>query len=152
VAGLVANVPLTTDGFLSLQPELSYSRRGYRMLASPLSFPTRLFLHYLNLPLLAKLKADGFIIEAGPQLGYLLDVKNRNPTVDPNDPGRLAPYRRWEIGYLAGIGYELNNGLGLGVRYSAGLTHVRQVLTNTTPVRFHNAAFQFQLSYLLTRR
>ncbi|WP_086594108.1 porin family protein [Hymenobacter crusticola] len=151
-AGLVANVPLTPSNFFSFQPELLYSRKGYWMINPSVSSPTRVLLHYLNLPLLAKIKVGGLVLEAGPQVGYLLDLRDYSPIASNRDPNKLDPYRRWELGYLAGIGYELKNGVGVGVRYNAGLTHVRQVPTNVTPLRFHNAAFQFQLSYLVTRR
>ncbi|OWP61347.1 hypothetical protein CDA63_19905 [Hymenobacter amundsenii] len=153
--GLVVNVPLTTDGFFSLQPEIAYARKGYEMQNVPGLYTNRVFLHYLNAPLLAKVKVGGWIAEAGPQVGYLLDVKDRNPTIDPrpaNRPNRLAPYRRWELGYVAGIGYELQNGLGVGVRYNGGFTRIRQESVTVPLTRSHNSAFQFQLTYLVTRR
>ncbi|WBA43928.1 porin family protein [Hymenobacter canadensis] len=154
--GLVVNIPLTSDGFFSFQPEVGYARKGYNRLAAPgISSGARLFLHYLNAPLLAKVKVGGWLAEAGPQVGYLLDVKDRNPTVDPspdNRPNRLAPYRRWELGYVAGIGYELKNGLGIGVRYNGGFTRILQESVTVPLTRSHNSAFQFQLTYLVTRR
>lgn len=154
--GLVVNVPLTTDGFFSLQPEIAYARKGYNRLAvRGISSEERLFFHHLNAPLLAKVKVGGWLAEAGPQIGYLLDVKDRDPTVDPrpaNRPNRLNPYRRWELGYVAGIGYELANGLGIGVRYTGGFTRIRQESVTVPLTRSHNSAFQFQLTYLVTRR
>jgi hypothetical protein len=154
--GLVVNVPLTTDGFFSLQPEIGYARKGYNRLAvRGISSEARLYLHYLNAPLLAKVKVGGWIAEAGPQVGYLVDVKDRDPTVDPrpaNRPNRLAPYRRWELGYVAGIGYELANGLGIGLRYNGGFNRIVQEAVTVPLTRSHNSAFQFQLTYLVARR
>lgn len=95
------------------------------------------------------------VVEAGPQVGYLQDVRDCNPTVDPspaNRPNRLAPYQRWELGYVAGIGYELANGLGLGVRYTGGFTRIRKESVMLPLTRSYNSAFQFQLTYLMTRR
>ncbi|UOQ69930.1 outer membrane beta-barrel protein [Hymenobacter volaticus] len=112
-------------------------------------------MHYLNAPLLAKVKVGGWIAEAGPQVGYLVDVKDRDPTVDPrpaNRPNRLNPYRRWELGYVAGIGYELANGLGIGLRYNGGFNRIVQEAVTVPLTRSHNSAFQFQLTYLVTRR
>jgi len=154
VGGVMVNIPLTADDFFSFQPEVLYARKGYSRLPTGYnsSSPFRLFLHYLNVPLLAKVKVGGWIAEAGPQVGYLLDVKDRDPTLDPRADNRRDPYRQWELGYVAGIGYELGNGLGVGVRYTGGFTRILEESTTLPLTRSHNSAFQFQLTYLLTRR
>jgi len=147
VAGLIVNVPVTTDGFFSVQPELQYSRKGFRAVYSP-TYYERIFLHYLELPVLAKVKVAGFVVEAGPQLGYLLDVKGNGALGSPSAPEGVDGYHQWAVGYVAGVGYELSNGLGVSVRYNGGLTNARQLPENVTPLRARNSAFQFQLSYL----
>lgn len=149
--GLVVNVPLTLDGFFSLQPEVGYARKGYKTQMAPGTAPKRLFLHYLNAPLMAKVKDGGWIAEAGPQIGYLLDVKDRNPVLNPRAENRREPYRQWELGYVAGIGYELKNGLGVGMRFNGGFNRIRQESVTVPLTRSHNSAFQFQFTYLVAR-
>ena len=151
LAGVVMNLPLTTDGFFSLQPELSYSRKGYYLTRPSFTAPAKIRFEYLTLPVLAKLKVSGLVLEAGPQLGYLLGVRDYLPTLTRDMQMSRAPYRHWEVSYVAGVGYELQNGLGVGVRYNAALTRVRLLSNPIDPARFYHAAFQFQLSYLLPR-
>ncbi|GGF26236.1 hypothetical protein GCM10011383_42210 [Hymenobacter cavernae] len=124
-----------------------YIRKGFQLSTPSFTAQTSVRLHYLNLPLLAKIKAGGLVLEAGPQLGYLLSLRDYNPTLTLREQRSVDPYQRWELGYAAGISYELRNGLGIGARYNAGLTNVRQA-----PNRIRNASFQLHLSYLVARR
>lgn len=132
-AGVFVNVPLTPDSFFSFQPELQYSRKGFRTVYSP-TYAERIFLHTLELPLLAKLKVAGFVAEAGPQVGYLLAVKGKGVGGDPSAPEGVNGYHRWAAGYVAGVGYELTSGLGVSLRYNGAFTNVRQLPENVPPL------------------
>ncbi|MBC6697122.1 porin family protein [Hymenobacter sp. BT190] len=133
--GIFAQVPLSSDGFFLLQPELLYSIKGSRPLFNN-AFPLRL--RYLDLPLLAKINADGLFFELGPQVSYLIDVDG-----GPFDSTRGS--NRVTAGGVAGVGCQLPVGLGLGVRYTHDLTRL-------SPQGPRNTVFQAQASYLLGNR
>ncbi len=58
--------------FFSLQPELVYVRRGFRLQDKSQPFTLRERYDYLDLPFLVRYTRQGFFGEIGPQLGYLL--------------------------------------------------------------------------------
>ena len=62
----------------SLQPELLYSSQGAKSSFSEEGFDieSTIKLDYLNIPIMAKYYVtEGFSIEAGPQIGFLLSAK-----------------------------------------------------------------------------
>ena len=67
--GAVAEIGISEK--FSFQPELLYSSQGAK--AEESGFKATIKLDYLNLPLIAKYYvAEGFSVEAGPQIGFLL--------------------------------------------------------------------------------
>lgn len=71
-------------------------------------------LTYLNIPVLAKYYvAEGFNIQAGPQLGILIDAEN-----DTDD------LKTFNFALSFGAGYELPNGLFFDARYNLGLSDI----------------------------
>ncbi|QHL87741.1 outer membrane beta-barrel protein [Nibribacter ruber] len=136
--GLTANFDLSGDGFLSLQPELLYSQKGYQYSDEKFTVTTPqgtydyklkgdMNFNYLELPVMLRVNAGGLFFEAGPQVAYLLSVKD-NSELKINDQSYEDIEKRdkdqfseIEIGYAAGVGYQLNNGLSLGVRYNGGI-------------------------------
>ncbi|GAB2949373.1 hypothetical protein GCM10027048_13060 [Hymenobacter coalescens] len=136
--GLMANIALTSDGFLAVQPELLYSQKGFE--ESYTNTPAlRTRFHYLDLPVLARINADGFIFEAGPQAGYLVAASREQPT----GPGTKTKFtgtdglERLDFGYVAGVGYQ-TAGPVVGLRYNGGLT---------SPGSGRNSVFQLYLGY-----
>ena len=74
LGGVMLNVPLLADDLLSIQPEILYSQKGFEN--KPTEFSSVLGkqkregnvnYNYLDVPLLLKFKALGFVAEAGPQ-------------------------------------------------------------------------------------
>ncbi|AMM50535.1 hypothetical protein TH61_04195 [Rufibacter sp. DG15C] len=134
VGGLTANFDLSGDGFLSLQPELLYSQKGYQyndekftVGGTDYKIKGDVNYNYLDLPVLLRVNAGGLFFEAGPQVSYLLSVKD-NSEFKVNDESYESTERydkddfsEIEIGYAAGVGYQLDNGLSLGVRYNGGI-------------------------------
>nr|WP_159437480.1 porin family protein [Hymenobacter daecheongensis] len=136
-AGVFAQVPLLQDGFFLLQPELLYSAKGSETSFQGTTYQNRL--HYLELPVLAKLNADGFVFEAGPQLSYLLaDRQEAFGGIGSN----IDNYNRLVVGAVAGVGYQLPMGLGLTLRYANDLSRISE----DGP---RNTLYQLQLSYAL---
>ena len=162
--GLTANFDLNNN--LSFQPELLYSMKGAKGEESysdydgniPITVQekTNITLHYLDLPLLLKLKSNSIFFEAGPQLGFLLGQKTTydgTATYIANGTTQTESYstsststdgiRKVDIGYVLGVGYQLSEALSLGVRYNGGFTS----LEDDGNTKAHNSAFQLQLGY-----
>jgi hypothetical protein len=156
---------------LSFHPELLYSQKGtkldyttsYANAAGTLTVTQigKGRLHYLDLPLLLRLKASGFFLEAGPQLGYLLAQRSeltatgtttytgstttstitKTETDDSTDG-----IRRFDVGYIIGIGYQLPQGLEVGLRFNNGFSN--STFDRSSSNKVHNSVFQFQVGYL----
>ncbi len=167
--GLTADFSLS-DNF-SFHPELLYSQKGAKvdqtysdeLLGLPVSLrlsgPVRL--HYLDLPLLLRARTNGFFVEAGPQLGYLLAQKSTITTaVTITVPGTppmtesetqtdtsLDGLRRLDVGYVLGVGYQLPQGLEVALRYNGGLTNLDNDPDRNARTKARNSAFQVQLGY-----
>ena len=163
--GLTANFAITGDNFLSIQPELLYSQKGYKYRDEEFTDilgrevrrkGTRNF-NYLDLPVMLKVNAGGLFFEAGPQLSYLLAIRDNSETsvngstdsnwrsIDKDDLAEL------EIGYAAGLGFQAANGFSLGVRYNGSLSDLAKSDPNNDElVNARHSAFQLQLGFLLS--
>lgn len=115
LGGVTAQFALSD--LISIQPELLYNLKGAQINDSK----DRLDLHYLDLPILLKVNADGPYFEAGPQVGYLISAKRGaadKARIETKDLQGLS------LGYVAGVGYQLTSGLSLGVRFNGGISSV----------------------------
>lgn len=162
--GLTANFAITGDNFLSIQPELLYSQKGYKYRDDEFTDilgrevrrkGTRNF-NYLDLPVMLKVNAGGLFFEAGPQLSYLLAIRDNTETsvngntdsnwrsIDKDDLAEL------EVGYAAGLGFQATNGVSLGVRYNGSMSDLaKKDPNNDELVNARHSAFQLQLGFLL---
>ncbi|WP_400192355.1 porin family protein [Hymenobacter sp. B81] len=160
-AGLMVNVGLLDDGFLSLQPELLFSQKGFKYaesermdaLGNRYKFSGKVNYNYLDLPILFKINADGLFFELGPQVGYLLSVSNDVTTVvnsrtttNSSTYNNLDNVNRTELGYAAGLGYESDMGLMLGLRYNGGLSKYGKNDSGDFK-NARNSAFMLSLGY-----
>lgn len=136
-AGIFAQIPLSTDGFWLLQPELLYSQKGLKAPYFDATYNNRL--HYIDLPILAKINVNGLFFELGPQISFLAALGIDSPDGTDKD---LSGTNRVVAGGVAGIGYQLPMGLGLSLRYTHDLSRI-------TPIGPRNSVFQAQASYLL---
>ncbi|WP_133274139.1 porin family protein [Hymenobacter radiodurans] len=143
--GITLNAPLSSDGFFSLQPELLYSQKGFRIEEDGAKQTVRN--HYIDLPILARINADGLIFEAGPQLGYLVAAKSKYEGGGrTEEDSSLDGYNRFDIGYVAGVGYQFASGPSLTIRYNGGISSVGEDDDDDTKAR--NAVFQLSLGYV----
>jgi hypothetical protein len=146
--GVLVNFKLN-DRF-SLQPEVLYSQKGTKGDGSR----NRINLRYVDLPVLLRAGTGlgGLFVEVGPQLGYLaasdarLDSRTPLTRVTSDFAGS---YPAFDLGYAAGVGYQLANGLGVGLRYNGGFTPVLKGAAADDTAR--NSAFQVYLSVLAGR-
>jgi Outer membrane protein beta-barrel domain len=136
-AGAFVQIPLSSDGFFLVQPELLYSAKGSRVQYNLGTYTQRS--HYIDVPLLAKITVNGLFFELGPQISFLAAIRNESPygtftsTKDSN---------RFTLGAASGIGYQLPQGLGLTLRYTHDITRIYQYGPR-------NSVFQLQASMLL---
>jgi hypothetical protein len=181
-AGVLLQLPLSTQ--IDLQPELLYEQRGtsltYTGRFEGVNFTTidytrtvRNRLHYASLPVLVRVHQGAWFALVGPQLSYLLAEKRTSQEdvdiifgYDPFFPNGSSPqtvrnpqhYHRAELGYVLGVGYEINSRWRVEGRYAAGATKVWQPsveLHDTVygPERLEkarNSSLQLQASYLLS--
>jgi hypothetical protein len=135
-AGIMANFGIVDD-FFSIQPELLYSNKGFKHEDTQISLPLfnrrregKVNYNYLDLPVLAKIKAGPLYFEAGPQASYLLSVNNETKTyINGNlqstntDEKSKSGLSEFELGYVAGIGFtSRNNAISFGVRYNGAFS------------------------------
>lgn len=163
--GLMLNVGLLDDGFLSLQPEVLYSQKGYEYNNNQAFGTFRregdVTYNYIDVPVLLKVKAGNLFFEAGPQYSYLLKVKDESTrtlngvlvarTAAEKD---LSNVNRNEFGYVAGLGVQSNSGVLLGVRYNGALTDFAKndSYNNGELTNARNQVFQVSLGYLIPNR
>lgn len=137
-AGFTTTAAFGVDGFFQLHPELLYSQKGFQIKQN--GKEQRTTLHYIDLPLLARINAAGLVFEVGPQAGYLIGRESRGKV----DGASTNGMRKFDIGYIVGVGYELASGPNVGVRYNGGIRNLYGGSSNT---KIHNSVFQFQFGF-----
>lgn len=143
--GLLADFGISR--IFSIHPELLYSMKGEKFASFDNATQT---MHYIDLPVLARIQTKGFFFEAGPQLGVLVAASFHGPALtyfSMPSPSYItsdnkSQFNSVDLGYVAGVGYQLASGPGLGVRYNGGLTKISDSGIG------RNIAFQLYLSYL----
>ena len=172
LGGVMLNVPLMQDGFLSLQPEILYSQKGFEnkpteytgLLGAKQQREGQVNYNYLDVPVLLKVRASGLIFEAGPQYSYLLSANNQTKTTttpaigspstaETQNKTDVSGFNRNELGYLAGVGYEAENGLSLSLRYTSAFSDFVKSDNNSyfngDLKNARHSAFQLSLGYLI---
>lgn len=164
--GAMLNIGLLDDGFLSVQPEVLFSQKGFQF-AEDKAFGLYKYTgsrtyNYIDVPVLLKVNADGFYFEAGPQYSYLMKVKdetqrslaNGNTFTSYSGTQDLKNVNRNEIGYAAGLGYQSDAGLMIGIRYNGSFTDfAKDGYTGDADVRnARNQVFQASVGFLLPGR
>ncbi|SHI29613.1 Outer membrane protein beta-barrel domain-containing protein [Hymenobacter daecheongensis DSM 21074] len=171
-AGLAFTIPLTSDGFASFAPEILLNRKGYEAKSqtttglpagvSKVENEYKRTLTYIEVPLLAKINAGGLFFELGPQVGYMARSSQDQQTitkftngdkdkVNDNTSDGKEDLASFDIGGIAGVGYQTESGLSIGVRYNQGF----KTLFDTKNVngkdedRAFNTAYMLQIGYLL---
>ena len=135
-AGLLLNVGLAGDGFVSLQPELLFSQKGFKyadreftLAGNQFRYTGKVTYNYIDVPVLVQINAGGLFFEAGPQIGYLLSAsddvnitRNGQPFQSSQNYDDLDNVRRAEVGYAAGLGFRAKSGPMIGLRYNGAFT------------------------------
>ncbi len=141
--GLVGHIHLAKQ--LALQPELVYSAQGAKF--SDGGVETKIQLGYINVPLLLQYMFDnGFRLQAGPQVGFLVNAKMKKPnsTIEVKDS-----YKKVDVGLGAGIGYvNPSTNFGIDARYNLGLSNIN----DNSSVKSTNRGFQVGVFYLFKHK
>jgi hypothetical protein len=124
--GLLGHIHIGNQ--FAVQPELLYSAQGAR------NENTEYNLAYINVPLLLQYMFDnGFRLQAGPQLGFLVSSENLND---------LNPI---ELGISYGVSYVVpSTGFGIDLRYNIGLTNINK----SGDVKSTNRGLQLGVFYI----
>ena len=148
--GVMADISFSD--LISFHPELLYSQRGAKSdgTYTGVTYTGTTRLGYIDVPLLLRIKASGLFFEAGPQLGILLS-QNTEATVaysgrsTTSSSSSTEGLRKLDFGYVVGVGFQLPEGLELGIRYNGGLLDLND--PSDSPKQY-NSVFQFQVGYL----
>ena len=173
LGGVMVNVPVTSDGFFSVQPEVLYSQKGFEnkpteftnLLGAKQKREGNVNFNYLDVPVLLKINAGGFIAEAGPQYSYLIGANDETKTTttpalggspsttESQNKRDVSGLNRNELGYLAGVGYQAENGVSLSLRYTGAFSDFVKsdngAYFNGDLKNARHSAFQLSLGYLI---
>lgn len=138
--GLVAN--FSFGDALSVQPELLFSMKGTQ---DSKESKYKLNLNYIDIPVMVQYNAGGLFFEAGPQLGILASAKATDGT---NDTDVKSVLNTVDFGYAVGLGYKVESGPMVGLRYNGGLTNLIKNADVAKDNTWHNSAFQLYVGYM----
>ncbi len=120
-----------------IQPELLFSTQGAK--ADGANFKVKV--NYLNLPIMVKyFVSDGFNLQAGPQIGFLLDSKfeGEDVGIDADEA-----FKNIDFGVNLGLGYQFDEHIFIEGRYNLGLSDIMKEDGNAK-----NSVFQISLGYI----
>ena len=122
----------------AIQPELLYSAQGTKYDGEG---NAKTNLDYLNVPVMAKYYvAEGFSIEAGPQIGFLLSAKDK---YDGGEDDIKDFLNSTDFSFNFGAGYDVTENINLGLRYGLGLNDLNKEGEGS----IKNSNFAFAVGY-----
>ncbi|HEX8350685.1 MAG TPA: porin family protein [Hymenobacter sp.] len=136
-AGLLANFGLSD--MISIQPEVLYSQKGTQ---NKDNSDDKFKFNYIDVPVLVKVNAGGLFFEGGPQVGFLASAKLTDGTTDVDVK---EGFNTVDFGYAVGLGYQVDSGPMIGLRYNGGITNIVKDGDDDSKVR--NSAFQLYVGY-----
>lgn len=111
------------NNFWAIQPEILYSRQGYRTKVNDIKGKHRV--NYLNVPVLAKIYVmDVLSVDFGPQFGFALNDRYKSKVENTTTKTKIKDFNVFDLSFAIGASYELDMGLMLSLRYNWGLTNV----------------------------
>lgn len=151
---------LGADNFISIQPEVLYSKKGsvtrnsivpefqnpnngamYRKVSNKLS--------YIDVPVFLRLNFDNLHILAGPQISYLMRSKYKYSNGESDDASYSSTSRNhtWDFGLAGGLGFDFTGGINLGARVQYGLRDVYSGELSLGDNKQRNLVFQATVGY-----
>lgn len=109
---------------VAFQPELLFSMDGAK--DSEDDEEATLNFNYIHLPLMLQFGSEfGFYAEVGPGLAYLMSAKAKTEILGEElEEDWKDDMEKLNITGNVGVGYALQNGFGVGVRYSHGFSNL----------------------------
>lgn len=138
-AGLIGHIHLSKQ--FAVQPEIVYSAQGGKYTSAGVE--TKVKIGYINVPVMLQYMFDnGFRLQAGPQVGFLLSAESETGSVSTEIKDNVNTI---DFALGAGIGYvHPASGLGIDARYNLGLSNINDEST----VKSTNRGFQVGVFYL----
>jgi hypothetical protein len=136
-AGFLAHIH-TGNEFWAFEPEVYYSSEGAK---SKSNSDNKFELGYINVPVLLQyMFGNGFRIEAGPQVGFLINAKSKQggTSTDVKSDMNSAVFS-----IPVGLGYLTSTGLGFDARYNFGISNIYK----SDASKAHSNVFQFDVFY-----
>jgi Outer membrane protein beta-barrel domain len=127
---------------LAIQPEALFSVQGAKLKSAIEEFDAKI--SYVNIPIMVQFhfggEDGGLFIEGGPQVGFKVneDVPNQS-TEDFAKSSDLAA--------ALGLGFESKLGLGIGARYTIGISKVGDFESSNIDPDFKNGVIQLSLFF-----
>jgi opacity protein-like surface antigen len=166
--GAMVNVGLLADDFLAIQLEALYSQKGfnyadqeYSGLLGTYRTTGHVRYNYLDVPLLLRVKTNGIFFEAGPQYSYLFSIAaSRTQSYNGNvlstltgGTSDLDRVKRNELGYAAGLGFQTEAGLLVGLRYNGTFnSYARDGYSNDEFRNARHSTFQAYVGFMLSSK
>jgi len=151
--GLVAEIE--TSSSTSIQPELIYSSQGFKFdgRVDGTAYDDTFKLDYLNIPIVFKFYfSEGWSLETGPQVGFLLSSKAVDGSIDSDDLNDDLTTASFD--WLIGFGYKFDNGFNVNARYIGGFTDIWKGYVKSPPPGYwyydygrRNSVFQLTIGY-----
>lgn len=122
----------------SIQPELLYSTQGSKFNldvpydGNDYSTENTFKLAYINIPVMFKYyAASKFSLEAGPQIGFLIDSKLKTDVMGQSvSQDAKDIFESIDFGLNLGTGYDFTKKVSAGIRYNFGLSNVAKTESN----------------------
>lgn len=138
----------------SIQPELLYSAQGSKFnLEVPYeggiySTENTFKLSYINIPVMFKYYvAEKFSLEAGPQIGFLVDSKLKTNVIGQSvSQDAKDLFESVDFGFNLGVGYDFTKKISAGIRYNLGLTNVMKTESGDNS-EAKNSVFSLSVGY-----
>ena len=138
--GVLAHIH--TSKTWAIQPELFYSQEGASRNVGDSKITYNL--NYLNVPVLLQYMFDnGFRLEGGPQIGFLLNAKTKTGDITVTN----TSFQSAAVSIPLGAGYLTSSGFGLDARYVFGLSNIND---NENGRTIQSNVFQLGIFYQLS--
>jgi hypothetical protein len=142
-AGLIGHIHLAKQ--FAMQPEIVFSSQGAKYTSA--GVVTKIQLGYVNVPVMLQYMFDnGFRLQAGPQVGFLINAKAETNNVSADIKNNLNTI---DFALGAGVSYvDPASGFGIDARYNLGLSDIN----DNSPVKSTNRGFQAGVFYLFKNK
>jgi len=134
-AGGLAHIHLNRQW--AIQPELLFSTQGGEQ--TILGTKQKYNLNYIDVPVLLQFMFDnGFRLQAGPQVGFLMSAKTK---IGGSETDTKDSYKTVDFSLPIGLGYLTSTGFGLDARWVPGLSDISEGSGNVKNHLFQLGAF-----------